>query len=109
MTENVSPEMVERMIALLRSQVAKMDGETFVTEGVAEARAIVAALPAPIDPDLVLARNLASAAVFYGQTQSHNGGRDWKEFRDGECDAGDLVSGIFTALKSRTLATQGDR
>lgn len=67
MTE-ISPELVERMVALMRRINVDMFAHLNGTEGGIspseirdEARAIVAELPAPVDPDLLLAREVTAA------------------------------------------------
>lgn len=60
-----SPEAVERMMAHFRAVVAKYahvkdDGGAMNPE-LEEARAIVAMLPEPVDPDLIEAREIAAS------------------------------------------------
>lgn len=56
----IAPELVERMVYLLRRQVKKFAHEVNVTDAVKEAREIVALLTAPVDPDLIEARKLVA-------------------------------------------------
>jgi len=110
MTENVSPEMVERMAIAIRRHCA---GFTNIRQGYtveAEFRAIAAELPAPVDPDLAFAREIIADAVAYGAGSAADRERKQaSDFRDGDCDAGNLIDRVVKALRGRTLATQGDR
>jgi len=101
MTENVSPEMVGRMIALVRSMAnggpsairRSMGVYMGPLEHLDEAKAIAASFTVPTDPDLPEAQRIVC-----------------KHFRDGTYyDSGPEVQSVLEALKSRTLATQGDR
>jgi hypothetical protein len=62
MTE-ISPELVERCVALVRQVAQGRPGSLQQTINRDLARAIAAELPAPVDPDLVLAREVASLAI----------------------------------------------
>ena len=53
----IAPEIVERCVALVRGLA---DG-SIVAAGYPEARAIVALLPEPVDPDLIEARHVAGS------------------------------------------------
>lgn len=98
MTETVSPEMVERMIALVRdiaSIPSAYSQREAAGEWQVEAIAIAAELPAPVDADEQYARDLIKAQGWSGEPSI-----------GGEA----VVLMIATAHRDgRTLATQGDR
>ena len=99
MTETVSPEMVQRMIALVQ-KVSSFDamGRTEAAGLRAEARAIAAELPAPVDPNEALALEMAVAGEAEFVTPYPPARRER------------LQAQLLAAIKrGRTLATQGDR
>ena len=106
MTENVSPEMVERMIALVWSG-QELPAFSYppghpIGGFFTELRAIAAELPAPVDPDLVEARSLS--------IQFKSGKRLEQEILAGMHDEEEAIQALLAAIKrGRTLATQGDR
>ena len=104
--EQISPELVERCVALVR----KMGGETHVSahthgslvaDSYDEAAAIVAELPKPVDPDLVEARELFI---------EHEGGIDAdkdivSDVRQGAADCSDEIQFFLKGLRrGRELA-----
>jgi len=70
----------------------------------AEARAIVALLPEPVDGDLEFAREIIADAVSYGeQSVRQPEAKTSRDFRSGECDAGDLIARVVKQLRTRAL------
>lgn len=65
MGEDISQELAQRMAVLLRSQVERHAGEADVAPALNEARAIVAELPEPVDPDVLEARRLVECTVHW--------------------------------------------
>lgn len=60
MSQDISPELVERMVALVRQCAGQpLHGQALHDVDV-EAQSIVAQLPEPIDPDLMEARQIAA-------------------------------------------------
>ena len=109
MTENVTPELVERMIAVIRGYAGNSCAMSFGPNKsrslYAEACALCDEFPAPVDPDLIEARTIARAVMTDG---------DWsglfeQQILAGAHDDSVAVRAALAALKSRTLATQGDR
>ncbi len=98
----VGPEVVERMIALVRGMASNDDPHPHYDE----ARAIVALLPEPVDADLIEAREVA-AAVF------DNGGSHpsiASGLRAGKRDGGIDVTVALAAIKrGRALEKEAGR
>jgi len=92
----VPAELVERMEKLVREVAVRWSLNT-ISKITAEARAIVALLPEPVDPDLLLAREIV-AKEFERQT-----GCDWSEigdrFRAGEHDDYLEVRSALSAIR----------
>lgn len=68
MTE-YDPQIVERMVALVRElheDHVKHGSYDIVQDFVAKTAAIIAELPAPVDPDLLLAREVAAETASIG-------------------------------------------
>lgn len=63
MSNEIAPETVERMVALVRG-LSDPQIDARYNLGVSDARAIAALLPEPVDPDLVEARQIAADAIF---------------------------------------------
>lgn len=92
----VGPEVVERMIALVR-ELAKVT--TIKAPWIIEARAIVALLPEPIDGDLVEARECAAQAQLLAVGELT---------RAGKMDDQPIVIAALAAIKrGRALAAGG--
>ncbi len=87
MSGDIAPEVVERMVAVIRAYVG---GVPFVSEGsksiYAEACEI-AALLKPVDPDLVEARRVACDAV-----------PSWGEDQERDCTAGKYDKNLFVII-----------
>lgn len=67
MGEQIAPELVERMVALVRELHAdhvEHDMHDRVQDFVARTAAIVAELPKPVDPDLIEAKALIAGKYF---------------------------------------------
>jgi hypothetical protein len=64
-TPEIAPEVVERAIALVRdmSAVKGILTEDGINEDYAEARALVALLPEPVDADLIEARKICQSII----------------------------------------------
>lgn len=93
----ISQELVERCVALVRDIAA--GGLTTAAIGT-EARAIVAELPAPVDPDLVEARRVAER-----QSSARGYLYDPEGFWQGHRDDGDDVQIALAAIRrGRELA-----
>lgn len=97
---DLSPETVGRMEALVRkvatwTWVAHTDAD----KDYAEARAIVAKLPEPVDPDLVEAREIAQHGVNVGVN----------DFAGGHCDKSHDVQLALAAIKRGRALAAGDR
>lgn len=61
-SEQISPEVVERMASIVREvSTWTWIGQSSAKATYAEARAIAALLPKPVDPDLIEARAIAAA------------------------------------------------
>lgn len=89
----ISPELVERMVEVIRQMDAASGGSALF----AEARAIAALMPAPVDPDLVLARKIADRVTDCGY-----------DYHAGLKDAYPIVAGILAGIKrGRELANDG--
>lgn len=104
---DLSPETVGKLVALVR-RMALADKAEFVAMGTgcreayAEADAIVAELPEPVDPDLAEAR--AMAASFSDRNDvSH------ADFMNGDMDSGDEVQQLLAAIKRGRALAGGDR
>lgn len=106
----IKPEVVDRMVALVRkmggsSSIGRpyQDGETiqFSSSHYETARAIVAALPMPIDPDMIEARRMESAQA------EANGFIDYAvSVRNGDQDNEGPVRCRYEGIKrGRELAT----
>lgn len=112
MSEAISSELVERMVALVRNVAAINLQQSDIRVGLAArapvsvARAIVDWLPEPVDPDLIEARDLIADAVLFGAGALSDLERPRApNFRAGECDSGDLVSRALAMIKrGRELA-----
>jgi hypothetical protein len=110
----VSPELVERMVALVTRMAGKSSiGASFKEESPIswdsrhydEARAIADHLPKPVDPDLIEARELVAAAVAYGRSTYIPLSPSVDDFRSGAADAGTLIANTLAAIKrGRELA-----
>lgn len=96
----VAPEVVERMVALVR-QIGSMTPRTTAQDyWFPEAAAIVALLPEPVDPDLIEARKLAFD--FAGTMGPKPPG-----ILDGEMDDSEALLALYAAIKrGRELAAQ---
>lgn len=69
-----------------------------------EARDAVTMLPEPVDPDVAFAREIIADAVSYGeQSVRQPEAKTSRDFRSGECDAGDLIARVVKQLRSRAL------
>lgn len=104
----VGPEVVERMIALVRA----VSGHGGTMVNLSEARAIVALLPEPVDADLLEARERAIALL--SKTAVSNGIPDQHpaiiRIREGRGDHNSFVVDILAAIKrGRELATTDSR
>lgn len=101
-----SDDIAKRMEALIK-RIA--DDEHFSDSAEAravtrEARAIVALLTEPVDPDLAFAREIIADAVSYGeQSVRQPEAKTSRDFRSGECDAGDLIARVVKQLRTRAL------
>jgi len=97
--KDISPEVVERMAALVRDLHAdhvKHGAHDYVQDFVARTAAIVAELPKPVDPDLIEARRMA-ADLNQGSTRT--------EWMAGRWDAGPAVQWHLAGIKrGRELA-----
>lgn len=107
----VGPEVVERMIALVRRLSASLDKGSTVfpslssMEHYAEARAIVALLPEPVDADLVEARRIAVEQLTApGQSEVFLG-----LIADGTNDHYSEVRIALAAIKRGRALAAGDR
>ncbi len=110
MTQEISPELVDRMMACIRAGVAWADNRSAKvsnatdTENLDEARAIVALLPEPVDPDRIEGRNVAATA----HMDMHGYESTAEAIRAGRHDDWILVIGCVAAIKrGRELAKQG--
>jgi hypothetical protein len=102
----MKPEVIERMVALVRAMGGNssfgrpyQDGETiqFSSSHYDTARAIVTALPVPVDPDLIEARRISISFK--------SGERISSEILAGERDSEEAVQAILVAIKrGRELA-----
>jgi hypothetical protein len=86
----IGPEVVERMVALVRHAAVSASGHTKE-----EARAIAALLPEPVDPDLVEARKLV--AERNGNLRIECGYR--QQVLDGQEDDHPAVINTLAAIK----------
>lgn len=97
----VPAELVERMVALVRGMAIRSTPASREIDAAEnkEACAIAALLPEPVDPDLVLARQIA--AWSWRETHIHNGygyGRD-AYLIAGEFDNSNDVRAAYAAIK----------
>lgn len=94
MGEQIPQVLVDRMVALVRrcADSAMASGDLYTMR---EASAIVAELPAPIDPDLLIAREVAAAHRY--RQPSPNGARD--DILAGRYDDWDCVQVTLAAIK----------
>lgn len=106
---DTKPDVTARMEALVR-RMALADKQEFLAMGTgcreayAEADAIVALLPEPVDPDLILARELACE-----NSRWERGGDMWRAVEAGKEDHIPLVRTAYAALaRGRELALAGE-
>lgn len=95
---DISPEAIERMVALVRERIfayREWDADSFPNY-ITEARAIVALLPEPVDPDLPIAREIADDKRL---------ARDSYPFGQGQSDTHPLVQSALAGIRrGRELA-----
>ncbi len=107
---DISPELVDKMVTLVRTMAAcgepltdhfiKGSGAYFAYR---DAKAIAALLPEPVDPDLIEARELAIKHCTNVGTTGE--GIDEYAVREGRYDQGYAVRGMLAAIKrGRELA-----
>ena len=95
MTQDIDPKLVERMVALVRElAVTDRSGPWVLVNFSMTAKNIVAEMPEPVDPDLLLAREVAS--VHWG-SEAHR-------VISGEMDNAGFVAVALAAIK-RARAT----
>lgn len=102
MAQDIAPELVERMAALVRQIAAAYTPEgnsrRYMDEG-DEARAIAALLLKPVDPDLIEAREIAA------RDNEANAPNASQMVRDGRCDDSPIVTCALAGIKrGRELA-----
>ncbi len=102
---SIPEELVERMATLL-SRMVKWNRSFGLACDATEARAIVALLPKPVDPDLIEAREIAASHSTKGSFISISAGELTAEhIRAGIRDDDVFVRAIATAIKrGRELA-----
>jgi len=88
-------EMLDRMEALVR-RVASAKGHTTYSD---EARAIVAELPEPVDPDLITARELVASSLDDLTTATTAGWTRMASLREGKWDDSTAVRKALAALR----------
>lgn len=94
------------MVNLIRESVAKQTRTTAAFDGLlADARAIVALLPEPVDPDLLIAREVAAnTLVALGASSEMIAAAD---IREGTGDDKIIMHAVLFAIKrGRELAAQ---
>jgi len=95
---DTKPDVTARMEALVR-EIAEHGPHAFITKYMAEeARAIVALLPEPVDPDLIEAREIAAAYL----------NAPVSDVRDGGYDSSPEVGCALMGLKRRGIALAGE-
>ena len=102
MTQEITPELQARMVALVRQMHEKgrdriefsMPARDWTSEAYAEARAIVAELPAPVDPDLLIAREVAC-----NNSRWTLGDAQWMAVIEGRQDHIPMVKCALAAIK----------
>jgi hypothetical protein len=96
--KDISPEVVERCVTLVRLLVAYEAVDDIEKPLADEARAIVALLPEPVDPDLIEARRMAEAL---GQ------GGTREQWFSGKWDTGPAIQWHLAGIKrGRQLAQE---
>lgn len=99
----ISPELVERMVAHFRSVHKHYEGYRDIENPhLAEVREIFSLLPVPVDPDLIEAREIVKATLTEG---NHKRCNCRSEIDAGEWDNGQKVRATLAGIKrGRELA-----
>lgn len=106
----IAPELVARMVALVRQMNEKgrnsiglsMPLRDWTAEAYAEAIAIAAELPAPVDPDLVEARAIVALAQHPDFSPKNAADR----YRKGDWDGDTAVKRAVAAIKAARTEQQ---
>ncbi len=103
----IAPETIDRMVEVIRSAAAaEWCGK--IPSYITEARAIAALLPAPVDPDLVEAREVAGDAMASPSGIHCYATGSIVAVRTGKDDSHPMVVAALRALKrGRELQGQG--
>lgn len=98
----ISDELVERMVTFLR-KLDKWDGSYALASDMTEARAIVAKLPQPVDPDLLEARAIEARIC-----REVENSRDAERVERGEFDERPGMQGVLAAIKRGRALERGE-
>lgn len=104
---DLSPETVGKLVALVRgvANCYPVEGEArgVGSKWINDARAIVAELPEPVDPDLMEAREAVIASVGFGGTIAAD------RARSGDFDTWPTVIAALAGIKRGRALAAGDR